>query len=141
MQRRPVGQYRALQPAVADHVPHAGSQHGSELSDLVQAAFLKRPSSEWIAAFQAAGVPTGPIKTVAEVLDEDPHVRAREMVVEVEHPVVGRMKTLGVPIKLSSTPGGVTRAAPLLGQHTDEILAEVGYSVDEIAALRAAKAI
>jgi len=121
--------------------PHARSQHRAELSDLIQAAFLQRSSSEWIAAFQAAGVPTGPIKTVAEVLDEDPHVRAREMVVEVDHPIVGPMKTLGVPIKLSATPGGVTRPAPLLGQHTDEILAELGYSADEIIQLREAKAI
>ena len=78
---------------------------------------------------------------MAEVLDEDPHVRAREMVVEVDHPIVGPMKTLGVPIKLSATPGGVTRPAPLLGQHTDEILAELGYSADEIIQLREAKAI
>jgi crotonobetainyl-CoA:carnitine CoA-transferase CaiB-like acyl-CoA transferase len=107
----------------------------------LQAAFLKRPSHEWIAAFQAVGVPTGPIKTVPEILDEDPHVRAREMVVEVDHPIVGTMKTLGLPIKLSATPGGVTRAAPLLGQHTDEILAELGYGGGEIAQLREAHAI
>ena len=102
---------------------------------------MRRSSEEWIAAFQAAGVPTGPIKTVAEVLDQDPHVQARQMVVEVEHPIAGPMKTLGLPIKLSATPGGVTRAAPLLGQHTDEILAELGYTAAEIVSLRAAKAI
>jgi crotonobetainyl-CoA:carnitine CoA-transferase CaiB-like acyl-CoA transferase len=120
---------------------HARSEHRTELSELIQSAFLQRSSDAWIAAFQAVGVPTGPIKTVPEILDEDPHVRAREMVVEVEHPIVGTMKTLGVPIKLSATPGGVTRAAPLLGQHTDEILTELGYTGDEIAALRGAKAI
>jgi crotonobetainyl-CoA:carnitine CoA-transferase CaiB-like acyl-CoA transferase len=63
------------------------------------------------------------------------------MVVEVDHPIVGRMKTLGVPIKLSATPGAVTRPAPLLGQHTDEVLAELGYTPDEIVALRQSKAI
>ncbi|MDQ6673231.1 MAG: CoA transferase [Chloroflexota bacterium] len=108
-----------------------------ELSRLLQAEFLKRPSVEWIEMFQAAGIPVGPIKNVAEIL-EDPHVKAREMVVEVDHPVIGRMKTLGVPIKLSETPGAVTRAAPTLGQHSDEILCEIGYSSAQIADFRAA---
>jgi crotonobetainyl-CoA:carnitine CoA-transferase CaiB-like acyl-CoA transferase len=111
-----------------------------ELSCLLQLEFLKRPSDEWIDAFQAAGIPVGPIKNVAEILD-DPHVRAREMVVEVDHPVIGRMKTLGVPIKLSATPGAVTRAAPTLGQHSDEILGEIGYSAAEIAEFHAARVV
>jgi len=111
-----------------------------ELSCLLQAEFLKRSSDEWIEAFQAAGIPVGPIKNVAEILD-DPHVKAREMVVEVDHPVIGRMKTLGVPIKLSETPGAVTRAAPTLGQHSDEILCEIGYSPAEIADSHAARVV
>jgi crotonobetainyl-CoA:carnitine CoA-transferase CaiB-like acyl-CoA transferase len=107
------------------------------LSRLFQAEFLKRPSDEWIPAFQAAGIPVGPIKNVAEILD-DPHVHAREMVVEVDHPVIGRMKTLGTPIKLSATPGAITRAAPTLGQHSDEILCDLGYTADEVAGFHAA---
>ena len=87
-----------------------------------------------------AGIPVGPIKNVAEILD-DPHVYAREMVVEVDHPVIGRMKTLGIPIKLSATPGAVTRAAPTLGQHSDEILCEIGYTADEIAGFHATCAV
>jgi crotonobetainyl-CoA:carnitine CoA-transferase CaiB-like acyl-CoA transferase len=59
------------------------------------------------------------------------------MVVEVDHPVIGRMKTLGVPVKLSETPGSVTRAAPMQGQHTREILLELGYSESEIEAMAA----
>lgn len=115
-------------------------ENHKELSRLLQVEFLKRPAHEWIAAFQAAGIPVGPIKNVAEILD-DPHVHARQMVVEVDHPVIGRMKTLGVPIKLSETQGTVTRAAPTLGQHSDEILCELGYSPTEIADLRAARVV
>ena len=113
--------------------------HG-ELETLFQEQFRKRPSGEWICLFQKAGIPVGPIKNVAEILD-DPHVQAREMVVEVDHPVIGRMKTLGVPVKLSESPGAVTRAAPTLGQHSDEILAELGYTEAEIASLRQSKVI
>ena len=85
-----------------------------------------------------AGIPTGPIKLISEVLEDDPHVKARQMVVEVDHPVIGPMKTLGVPVKLSETPGAVTRAAPTLGQHSVQVLAEIGYSLAEIEALREA---
>jgi len=121
--------------------PAARTENHAALSAALQEAFLARDSEDWIARFQEAGVPTGPIKTVAEVLDSDPHVQAREMVVEVEHPTIGRMKTLGVPVKLSETPGKVVRAAPTLGQHTDEILAELGYSEVEASELRAVGAI
>jgi crotonobetainyl-CoA:carnitine CoA-transferase CaiB-like acyl-CoA transferase len=78
-----------------------------ELARLFQEAFLARSSEAWIEAFQNAGIPTGPINSVAEMVDGDPHAEAREMVVEVEHATIGRMKTLGVPVKLSETPGGV----------------------------------
>ena len=97
-----------------------------------QKEFLRRPSTEWIEEFQKVGVPVGPINTIADILDDDPHTKAREMVVEVDHPIVGKMKTLGVPVKLSETPGSVDRAAPTLGQHTREILQELNYSEQEI---------
>jgi crotonobetainyl-CoA:carnitine CoA-transferase CaiB-like acyl-CoA transferase len=115
-------------------------QNHRELSRLFQIQFRTRSSQEWICAFQEAGIPVGPIKSVAEILD-DPHVKAREMVVEVDHPVIGKMKTLGVPVKLSETPGAVTRAAPTLGQHSDEVLSELGYTPSEIAMFRTARAI
>ena len=120
---------------------HLRYANHAALSELVQAAMLERTSDDWLALFQSAGVPVGPIKTVAEVLDSDPHVKAREMVVEVEHPVVGVMKTLGLPVKLSDTPGAVKRPAPLFGQHTHEILAEIGYSEENITRLRESRAI
>jgi crotonobetainyl-CoA:carnitine CoA-transferase CaiB-like acyl-CoA transferase len=93
-----------------------------------------KSSAEWTQAFEAAGVPAGRVNKIGEMLG-DPQVAAREMVVEVEHPTVGRMKTLGLPVKFSDTPGRVARAAPLLGEHTDEILAALGYEAGEIDAL------
>ena len=114
------------------------NEHHKELTAAFQEHFQKHDSEYWIAAFREARLPCGPIKTVAEVLDDDPHVKAREMVVELDHPVIGKTKALGVPVKLSETPGAVTRAAPTLGQHTIEVLAEVGYSAEEVEALRQA---
>jgi crotonobetainyl-CoA:carnitine CoA-transferase CaiB-like acyl-CoA transferase len=108
-----------------------------ELSRLFQEKFLEKTSEEWIPLFQEARIPVGPIKTVPEAL-ADEHAKAREMVVEVDHPVIGRMKTLGVPVKFSETPGAVTRAAPVLGQHNEEIMLELGYAPEEIDDLAAA---
>jgi formyl-CoA transferase len=80
-------------------------------------------------------VPSGPINTYPEAL-ADPHTRARQMVVDLVHPAVGPVPALGVPVKLSDTPGAVERAAPLLGQHTAELLTELGYTEAEQQALR-----
>ena len=70
------------------------------------------------------GIPAGPVKYHDEVFN-DPHVLAREMVVEVDHTTAGRQRTLGTPVKLSETKGSIRRAAPLLGEHTHEVLAEL----------------
>lgn len=103
-----------------------------KLTELFQQQFLKRSSTEWIDLFQTAGVPVGPINNVADILDNHPHVTAKEMVVELDHPTLGKVKSLGVPIKFSETPGSVDRAAPLLGQHTWPILLKLGYTIEEI---------
>jgi crotonobetainyl-CoA:carnitine CoA-transferase CaiB-like acyl-CoA transferase len=101
------------------------------LTPIVGEALKARPSAHWIAEFERAGVPVGPVNRIGDML-EDPQVRAREMVVELEHPVAGATRALGLPVKLSRTPGKVERAAPLLGQHTREILAELGYSAAQV---------
>ena len=72
---------------------------------------------------------------------DDPHVRAREMMVETEHPVAGSVKNIGIPIKLSETPGRFQRPAPTLGQHTDEVLRDLGYSDAEIESLHSERVV
>ncbi len=91
---------------------------------LLQERFSTGTSQEWFEKLDAVGVPAGPVQYHDEVF-HDPHVMAREMVVEVDHPAAGRHRTLGTPIKLSDTPGSVRRPAPMLGEHTEEILAEL----------------
>jgi len=88
----------------------------------------------WIAAFDAAGVPVGPVQSIGEAL-EHPQTKARGMVVDVDHPEAGPTKALGCPIHFSATPTRITRAAPLFGEHTHELLSEYGYSAAEIDAL------
>lgn len=113
----------------------------AELTAELEPLFARQTSAELLDALLDAGIPSGPINSVDFVLDREPHVRAKEMVVEVEHPTAGRVRHLGVPVKLSATPGGVWRPAPLPGQHTREILAQLGYGASEIEALGAAEVI
>ena len=101
------------------------------LVELIASRFKGKPSSEWLAALTAAGVPAGPVLTIAEML-EHPQVLARDMVVETLHPKAGKVRALGCPIKLSETPARVSRAAPLYGQHTREVLEEYGLTTAEI---------
>ena len=111
----------------------------SDLTSLMHARLKSRPVRDWIAALEAAGVPCGPINSIADMV-ADPQTAARAMVVELEHPRAGRTRALGLPIKLSASPGSVARAAPLLGQHTREVLAEYGFAAAEIDALYASGA-
>ena len=104
------------------------------LVPLMNARLKDRKVDELIEALEAEGVPSGRINSIADVA-ADPQALAREMVVELEHPRAGRTRALGLPIKLSRTPGKVSRPAPVLGQHTREVLEEFGFSRAEIDSL------
>lgn len=93
--------------------------------------FAPKTTDEWLAAMEAAGVPAGPVLSIME-MHADPHVLARDMVVELDHPVAGPTKAIGLPIKFSDTPGKVVRPAPRLGEHTAEVLAEAGFDAAAI---------
>jgi len=98
---------------------------------LMNEVIAAQDKAHWIAAFDAAGVPVGPVNTIAEAL-ADPQTLARGMVVETMHPQAGATRSLGCPVHFSATPTSVTRPAPLLGEHTREVLAAAGYSTSEI---------
>lgn len=109
------------------------------LVPLVNAKLEQRTVRAWIELLEAEGVPCGPINSIGDML-ADPQTGARDMVIELEHPKAGRTRALGLPIKLSATPGAVKRPAPTYGQHTREVLAEFGFSAGEIETLVASGA-
>ncbi len=105
------------------------------LVTLIEAATMQQPRSHWLPVLDANEIPSGPINDYSQVFT-DPQIIARNMIVETDHPVLGRLKTLGSPLKMTVTPPDVHRRAPLLGEHTEEVLEEHGFTKDEIAALR-----
>ncbi|MBA3778655.1 MAG: CoA transferase, partial [Chloroflexi bacterium] len=107
-----------------------------ELRPALERAFSERGSFAWLDALDAAGVPCGPIRNIAETF-ADPQVQARRMIETIAHPTVGTLRTTGIPFKFSRTPGSVRSAPPLRGQHAEEVLGWLGYTDPEIATLRA----
>ena len=118
---------------------HLRVQHRTELAALIEEITGTAPVAAWLERLDAAGIPCGPILNYEQALST-PQAIAREMVAEVDHPILGRLKTVGTPIKMSETPLNPGRRAPMLGEHTDEVLANAGYSGDEIEQLRYAGA-
>jgi crotonobetainyl-CoA:carnitine CoA-transferase CaiB-like acyl-CoA transferase len=115
-------------------------RHFQELADLLEATFRTETTAHWLDLLERAGVPAGPIYDIPRVY-RDPHVLARGMLAEVEHPTAGRIPQIGIPVKLSATPGRIVRPAPRLGEHTDEVLAWAGYPPAEVMALRSEGAV
>ena len=102
-----------------------------ELADLLEETLSTQPTSYWVDLLEEAGVPAGPIYNLGQVYN-DPHVQARNMVVELEDPRLGVIKHIGVPVKLSGTPGSIRHRAPDLGEHSREVLLEAGYTPAEV---------
>ena len=113
--------------------------HVKELTAILNETFSHKTINEWLTLLEAAELPCAPINTIEKIVN-DPQIKARNMIVELEHPVAGHLKMAGVPVKMSRTPGAVERPAPLLGQHTAELLKEVlGWDEAKTAAFFAEK--
>ena len=106
----------------------------------IDRVFRTATNAEWIARLNAAGVANGEVRDIGQMLN-DPQLAAREMVQTMMHPTVGAIRVVGAPIKLSATPASLRTPPPMLGQHTDAVLAELGYAAGEIAALRATRVV
>jgi CoA:oxalate CoA-transferase len=105
------------------------------LRPLINARITEATVQEWIERLNAAGVPCGRVMNLAEVF-ADPQVLAQKMVLEIEHPPHGPVRMTGFPVKLSATPAQLRRPAPALGEHTDAVLRDLGYSPEHVARLR-----
>ena len=99
-------------------------QNRSLLIPLIAAQIARRPASEWLSKLTHAGVPCGPVNTIAQAFSH-PQVAARDMLIEVSHPAIGALKMAGSPLKLAGLTNPPRRPPPLLGEHTDQVLAEV----------------
>ncbi|MDF1609309.1 CoA transferase [Hoeflea sp. YIM 152468] len=97
-------------------------------------------TANWLSRMEAAKLPAGPVLDILE-MHQDPQAQAREMIVDVEHMTAGQVKTLGHPVKYSETPARITQAAPVLGQHTKQVLIEMGYKTAEIETMICAEAV
>jgi formyl-CoA transferase len=111
-------------------------RYGEDLVQKAEAIMRQRTTADWLERFDRAGVPAGPVMFTEELL-EDPQVLANDLVAQVEHPLLGPVRMVGAPIQMTETPLRVRGCSPLLGQHNEEVLTELGYSPEEIDTLQA----
>jgi crotonobetainyl-CoA:carnitine CoA-transferase CaiB-like acyl-CoA transferase len=116
---------------------HLRHQNRRELIPLIERVTADRPAGHWVEALERAGVPCGLLQTYDQVFN-DPHLKARKFFPDAPHAKLGPVKQIGSPMRLSETPPCMARAGPLLGEHSAEVLGELGYSQDEIGKLAAA---
>jgi crotonobetainyl-CoA:carnitine CoA-transferase CaiB-like acyl-CoA transferase len=132
------------QPDLAEHPDYVSQEvryrHRDKLNEIIAAAFKAKPSTEWLDLLEKASIPAGPIYHMNEVFD-DPQVQHLEMAVPVKHPVSGDIRLVGEPVNLSRTPAEIVAPIAEMGEHTEEILAEIGIGGDDVGRLRANKVI
>ncbi|MBQ0749292.1 MAG: CoA transferase [Roseovarius sp.] len=119
---------------------HDRMQHLKDLEEILNDHLRRETSEVWLERMERAGLPAGPVLDILQ-MQADPQAHARDMIVEVDHPVAGAVKTLGHPVKFSETPASIRSAAPLLGQHSREVLREAGYDAGQIEAMIASGAV
>jgi CoA:oxalate CoA-transferase len=121
--------------------PGLRTKNHAELEPMLNEALKQRATEDWLREFDAIGLPCGPLNDIPHAA-EQPQVKARKMLVDVQHPSGFSLRVPDTPIKLSRTPGGIAGPPPAIGEHTDEVLGSVlGLSADEIVVLREAKAV
>jgi crotonobetainyl-CoA:carnitine CoA-transferase CaiB-like acyl-CoA transferase len=111
-------------------------KNADALQELIEGVFATQPTAHWVEKLDAAGVPGGPVYTYEQTLS-DPQVQHRRMVYDIDHPKIGAMKTLGLPLKSNGDLTQIRKPAPLHGQHTEEVLREIGYDDSQVRGLLA----
>jgi crotonobetainyl-CoA:carnitine CoA-transferase CaiB-like acyl-CoA transferase len=110
-------------------------ENRAKLSSILSEIFVTKNGKEWLTLFRKVGIPCGPVNTIEKVVS-DKQVVHREMLITIDHPMAGKIKIPGIPVKLSETPGTIKQPPPILSQHTEEVLTKMGFSKTDIKKMR-----